>query len=250
MSNLQRGSDFAPLTLHTSDALYDDDYNYMFPLSEGLQRVKNIQLLSYNMTWSFPNIRTMTNTIVWSEQGSATKFTAQLDVGNYSDEDVVIDLVAKMNATAGLTQTYTISENFNTQKFSLTGSLKEFTVYYPDTTLCDLIGLTETSTSTNKTLTFGNKFNLQPSSEIQIRLPNLIHTYGSGKNKFQDLIQIVSLSGYTYGDLIKENNSSVVCATLVDKIPSVTMSITDNTGYSLDWDPNIDMSFVFQIEYW
>ena len=39
---------------------------------------KEIQLMQYNLNWSFPNVRTSTNTLVFSEQGSSTKVPVQL----------------------------------------------------------------------------------------------------------------------------------------------------------------------------
>ena len=52
---------------------------------------------------------------------------------------------------------------------------------------------------------------LLPTTEIQIRMPNLIKNYETyPTNLQQDLLAVKSLAGYQYGDEIRENNASIV----------------------------------------
>ena len=130
--------------------------------------------MQYNLLWSFPNVRTSTNTLVFSEQGSPTQFTIQLQVGQDTDEDIMVDLAQAM-PNAG-TQTYSISENYVTESFTINGSSKNFTLYFTPSTISNIIGLTATTTSTNNSLNLG-QYDIFPTTEIQIRMPNLVKNY-------------------------------------------------------------------------
>ena len=115
-------------------------------------------------------------------------------------------------------------------KYTITGSSKNFTILYSTTKMRDLIGLTANTTSVNNSMTL-DTVNLMPSTELQIRLPHMIANYESSKtNLNQDIIQVVSLSGYQYTQVIRENMSSVECALLNDFISSITVSVVDQTG--------------------
>jgi hypothetical protein len=249
----QRGSDEVMLYLNTADAGFTSQGDYCFTLLRTLDHVKAIQLMQHNLNWSFPNVRTSTNTLIFSEADTNTVMrTITLPVGQYSDEDIAVDLASAMTtASGGTPQTYTISVNYVTEQFTITGSAKNFTIYYAGTTLAPLIGLTADITSTSNALTFQTPMDLLPTTEIQIRLPNLIQNYETSRtNLNQDLLAVCSLSGYQYGDMIRENNASVISATIVSQIHQLTLSLVDDTGYSPDWNPAIPMSFVLRVELW
>ena len=76
-----------------------------------------------------------TNTLIFVEQGSSTKITVQLTPGNYYDEEITVDIAQSMS-NAG-TQTYSISINYVTETFNITGSSKSFTIYFTATTLAE-----------------------------------------------------------------------------------------------------------------
>ena len=157
----QLASNEVVLYANTLDATFNDVGDYTFHLLRPISKVKNIELISYNLNWSFPNVRTSTNALVFSESGSPTKFTVTIPVGNYADEDVA-QYIASAMTSAG-SQTYTITINFVTEAFTITGSSKNFTVYLSGTTLKDIIGLKADSTSSNNALTLG-QMNLLPTT--------------------------------------------------------------------------------------
>lgn len=253
MNYNQRGSNEVLLYANTNDATWSSDGDYSFSLLRPIHNVKNIQLMQYNLNWSFPNVRTSTNTLIFSESDSpSTMRTVTLPVGQYQDEDIAVDLGVAMT-TAG-TQTYTISINYVTERFTITGSSKNFTIYLAGTTIFPLLGMqpeVASVTSTGEALTFQNPMDLLPTTEIQIRMPNLIKNYEtSATNVQQDLLQVASLSGYNYGDEIRENNASIVSETVINQISQFVISLTDQTSYSPDFNPLIPMSFLFKVELW
>ena len=142
--------------------------------------------MQYNINWSFPNHFCLL------QQGSSTKISVQLTPGNYFDEEITLDIAQAMS-DAG-TQTYSISINYVTETFTVTGSSKNFTIYFTATTLANILGLTANITSTGNALTFQTSMDLLPTTEIQIRKPNLIKNYEHLTNLQQDLLVVASLS--------------------------------------------------------
>ena len=209
-NNFVRGSNEVLLYANTMDASFNSQGDYTFSLLRPIDHVKNIQLMQYNLNWSFPNVRTSTNTLIFSEADTpSTKRT--IYVGQYADEDIPVDLAQAMS-TAG-TQSYSISINYVTETFTITGSAKNFTIYFAGTTLAQLIGLTANITSVGNSLTLQAPMDLLPTTEIQIRMPNLVKNYEtSSTNLNQDLLAVASLAGYQYGDMIRENNASIISA--------------------------------------
>jgi hypothetical protein len=249
-SQIQSASKDVLLYCNTKDAMLNTDGDYVFTLARAIKNVKTIQLMSYNLIWSFPNFRTSTNKLIFSEADTpSVKRTVTFDVGNYEEEDVTSELAEAMS-NAG-SQVYTVSVNYVTEAFTITGGSKNFTIYLNGTTMNELIGLTADSTSVGNVLTLDGQMNLLPTSEIQIRLPSLIQNYeASLTNQNQDLIAVASLSGYAYGDVLKENLSSIECACLLPYIAQFTLSMVDESGFTPDFAPNKSMSFLFKIGIW
>ena len=244
----QRGSNEVLLYANPLDAQFHSAENYLFSLLRHIDHVKSIQLMQCNIIWSFPNVRTLTNNIVFSEQGSPTKFTIQLPVCQYTDEDVMVDLAQAMT-NAG-TQTYSMSENYVTESFTINGSIKNFTLYYPSSTFCNIIGLTATTTSTNNSLTLG-QYNLFPTTEIQIRMLIIVKKYETSPTNLQQyLLAVASLIGYQYGDEIRENNASIVSATTVSQISQFVISLVDTSLTTPYFNLSLPMSFVMRLELW
>ena len=74
----------------------DDQGDYTFTLQRSITGARSIQLISYNIMWSFPNVQTSTNTISFVENGGST-LTATIDVGNYNIGTLAQALVTAMN---------------------------------------------------------------------------------------------------------------------------------------------------------
>ena len=234
------------LYVNSQNAVINSEGDYSFHLTRmPIENVRSIQLMSYNIGWSWFNVRNSTNTLVFKE-GTASNITTTIPIGNYADTDIQDAIASAMTNASGLGITYTVSINEISMCFTIKASSGDFTILYPQTTMSSLIGLSATSTSVASSLTLG-VFDLMPSKELQIRLPSLISNYETTENMNQDLIIVVSLSNYQYGDIIRENQASVECACLSRTIGNMTMSITDQTGYTPDFNESIPMSFSFRI---
>ena len=99
-------------------------------------------------------------------------------------------------------------------------------------------------------MTLGN-FDMLPVKSLQIRLPQLVRTYESGDSSTtNDFVMLVSLSGYAYNDMMRENQGSVELETTTSTINNITLSIVDGNGYTPYFSPNSPLEFVFRVIFW
>ena len=125
-----------------------------------------------------------------------------------------------------------------------------FSLLLAGSTIAGLIGLTSNLTSTNKVITLEN-FDMLPVKSLQIRLPQLVRTYESGDyTSTNDFVMLVSLSQYSYNDMMENNNPSVELETLSSTINNITVSIVDSNGYTPYFSPNSPLEFVFRVIFW
>ena len=250
MSNqVLKGSNTVILYCNTSYSYFNDTGYYSFNLQRSIYNVKSIQLLSYNIPWTWYNVAYYSNIIVFKE-GSGSPITTTIPLGNYSETDLQDALETAMTSASGVGATYTVSINYNTMAFSIPSSVGDFTILYSGTTMSSLIGLTADTTSTNKSLTLGTT-DLMPIKEIQIRIPHMITNFETSKtNMNQDLLCVASLSGYQFGDIIRENMGSIDTELNVPSISQLALSIVNLDGYTPPFDPNQPLTFSFQITLW
>jgi hypothetical protein len=227
------------LYLNTKDSTINSNGDYSFNLEKSITRCRTIQLVSFNIPFDFYNIDATNNKIIFREVGDIVDRTASISAGEYGSYSFINGIAAAMTAVGG--QTYTVTYSKSTFKITITGSSSDFTIY-STSTIKDQIGLTTTITSTSKILTFQNEMDLLLYKELQIHLPQLIVNYGVTIN---DMLSVVSFSGYRYGQIMRENQSSIECILNVKELNSITLSVVSESG----WSPNFqsDLSFVFRI---
>ena len=238
------------IKVNMKDATLNADQDYAFSLAKPIENARAIQLLSFNIDWSWPNIYASTNTLIFKE-GVGANITITLPIGNYYDTDIISELSTLM--TSAGTQTYTVTENEIASTFIITGSTKSFTLIYAGSTLATTIGLTANLTSTLSGSVYianlQNSWNLLPSKELDISLPNLVTMYNTdGSNN--SILGTVSLSGYQFSDTIRENMSGVELALNQKSFSKFVVSITDQTSYTPNFDPNGLITLVLRILYY
>jgi len=250
MSNqVVKGSNTVLLYCNTSDSYFNDTGDYSFTLQRPIDNVKSIQLLSYNIPWSWYNVAYYSNTIAFKE-GSGSQITTTIPLGNYTEVDLQDALATALTSASGVGATYTISVNYNTMALSITSSVGDFTILYSGTTMSSLIGLSADTYSTSKSMTLGT-IDLMPIKEIQIRIPHMITNFETSKtNMNQDLLCVASLSGYQFGDIIRENMGSIDTELIISTISQITLSIVNLDGYTPPFDTNQPLTFSFQITLW
>ena len=235
------------------NATLNADLDYAFTLAKSIENARAIQLLSYNIEWKWPNLYASTNTLIMNEGGS--NITVTLPTGNYFDTDIITDLGEAMTSASTVGNVYTITENTVTSKFIITatGSAHTFSLIYAGSTMATLIGLTgnlsATHVSNTYLVTLQNSWNLLPSKELDISLPNLVTMYNTdGTNN--SIVGTVSLSSYEYGDTIRENLSGVELALNQKNFNQFVISITDENGYTPQFPPDTLITFTFRILYY
>jgi len=230
------------------NAILNADLDYAFTLFKSVENARAIQLLSYNIEWKWPNLYSSTNTLIMNEGGS--NITVTLPTGNYFDTDIITDLGEAMTNASTVGNVYTITENSVTSKFIITASVHSFSLIYAGSTMSSLIGLSGNISSTHISntyvVTLQNTWNLLPSKELDISLPNLVTMWNTdGTNN--SIAGTVSLSSYAYGDTIRENLSGVELALNQKNFNQFVISITDQDGYCPQFAPDALITFTFRI---
>ena len=187
------------VSLNSKDASFDASGDWMFSFPYlGLTNVKSIQLIDYQIYWSWKNVLTTTNTFVFDEGGSNISFT--IPSGNYLIDDITTAIEAGMNTNG--TQAYTVSFSNVTGLITISGISSEFTIHYPATTMSSLIGLTASITSIGYSLILQQFADLQTVKWGEIHLPQLITSYESNM-KSNDLIYKISLDNSSFGSILE-----------------------------------------------
>ena len=175
-----------------------------------------------------------------------------LPTGNYYDTDVITDLGEALTHASTVGNDYTITENTVTAQFIITatGSAHSFSLIYAGSTMATLIGLTGNLTATpvsgSYVATLQESWNLLPSKELDISLPNLVTMWNTdGTNN--SVAGTASLSGYEWGDTIRENLSGVELALNQKNFNRFVISITDQSGFTPQFSPDALITFVFRI---
>ena len=94
--------------------------------------------------------------------------------------------------------------------------------------------------------TLQDSWNLLPSKELDISLPNLVTMWNTdGTNN--SVAGTASLSGYEWGDTIRENLSGVELALNQKNFNRFVISITDQSGFTPQFTSDALITFVFRI---
>lgn len=242
---------FDLIKVSSQDAQFSGVGDYVFnfkqnPISDG----KTIQLYSYSFPLSWTNITTFTNTIVFSE-GAGANITTTIPVGQYTVYDLQTALASAMTTAVGATQTYTVTFSTVTSMLTISAPTTAFTIHLTGTTLSFRLGLTAniTSSGVSNSLTFQSMIDLLPSKYLTIKLPGMINTCDSDNSSDQSTIGVINLSGYNFGDTIKEQESGVELKLAKKDLSSITISIIDQLGYTPDMDTAQVWEMVFRVSH-
>ena len=239
----------------TASAMLDSNDDWFVPFTRSINNVKSISLLSFNIPWSWTNVTSTTNTIVFVE-GNVTK-TATLTIGQYSNTDFMTAVGIALTAASAGTNTYTVTSSDITRQLTIHSNNLVFTIKAATTTASYLIGLGSidltavVSGSGGFDLTPTNRYDLLPVKELQIQLPGLIKGVNLAQSQIaSSVIHLDSLSGYSYGQYMRcdelPNPFDIAPGTNMN---GLTVSVVDQTGYTPGFDPNTPLSFLFEVIY-
>jgi hypothetical protein len=149
------------------------------------------------------------------------------------------------------TQTYTVTFNNVTSLLTVSAPTTTFTIHFTGTTMAYLIGLTAdiTSSGVSNSLTFQDMIDILPSKYLNIKLPNMLTTCTSDNYTDQSTIAVLSLSGYSFGDEMREVESGVELKLAKKNISTITIYIIDQTGFTPDFDPSQTWSMSFRVSH-
>ena len=95
------------------------------------------------------------------------------------------------------------------------------------------------------------RFDLLPEKELQIHLPGVVRGIELARNAYVgSMVMQISLAGYSYGRYMRmEDNPVPFCISPTVNLSGLTVSVTDQNGYTPLFDANTPLSFMFQISY-
>jgi hypothetical protein len=232
---------------------YDSNEDYLVPFDTSINHVKTIQLVSYSIPWSFPNVDMTTNQIVFTE-GGVTK-TATIAPGNYSLFELGAAIAVAMTSASGGVNVFTVSSSTIFVKFKIASSATAFTVKSALTSARRLIGIgvvdeTAVAAAIGFELVCSEEFSLLPITELQIHLPGVVKNVRQRSVlNINSIAEVISLSGYRYGEYIKNDSVGTVYDSSSTSLSQLTVSITDQTGFTPQFSSKTPLTLRFLIEY-
>lgn len=222
--------------LDSRDAKYNNDYDFFFQLKKTVERVKSLQIQTYNIPYAFPNVNTYNNQISLTETGHS-RITATIATGTYDTSSLISAIKSSLDTASNGTNTFTVSFSDVSNKFTISSSTTDFVISYSYTSMSKLIGLTADLSSSSHTATMQTTINLLTSTELRLHLSGLNSTYESNSNTQYrgDMIMLIPLAGNEpYSYLTNSYQSIDLQFTDLKKLNDITVSIVDETGYTPD----------------
>jgi hypothetical protein len=191
-----------------------------------------------------------------------TTFVENLTEGNYNDPDVLCTEIRRvLKLHTPLTGDYTVTFNEINAKISITptgvlfNAPTKLIIKYATSTCAPIIGFTsDVICSLNVASEMQNSINTLSIPALEIRLPELIYSYEAGRDvnvASMNLCDVCSMSGYSAYDVVSSSTfSGVAHQTLKSTLPSITVEITDSSGwtpYEL-YQKNVSFSFCFKLK--
>lgn len=205
----------------------------------------------------FFNVVSDYNNVLQIKQ-STNPFTVNIIIpeGQYTIDQLIAELKLKIDAglISGTVVTITRDQTAYTLKFVFstgTDNLVSF-IYGGNTTMSDIIGLTETTASLS-TFSLLAPYNLKGVEYVQIHSPTLAEARGldGGANGYISLLETVSLANTAFGAIAyRQNNTeelSSVIYTQPRNISRIKIVLRDDTGRRLVLPVNAHMSIMIKI---
>jgi hypothetical protein len=254
------------LFLDSKNARINPQDQFYWTISPPIEHTTSIELISAAIPWVWSNLHSENNTLAYIvDDGSPILAThvVQLTEGNYDDPaNLCAEIRRVLKLYTAITGDYMVTFNEINAKISImpTGSLfntpNRLILKFNESTCASVIGLTSDTICLVNTLTeLQNNINTLTIPNLEIRLPDgLIHSYEAGSDKndaSMTICDVCSMSGFSSYDVVNSSTfSGVAHATLKSTLPSITVEITDNAG----WTPyelyrsNIKFSFCFKLK--
>ena len=170
--------------------------------------VRSFSLKLFQCPYTFYPVNSNNNKIVIRKNGDTQDRTATLTPGEYSLSQFKIELKTQLDALAGPAQTYTITDNVNTHKLTITQNSSSFIYKGTQSSANKLLGFSNLDTLDLIAHTGPNVLDISGTHYIKI-YSNTLTRYdsrirnsdGTGSN----LLVVIPLSNYSFGDIIQKD---------------------------------------------
>jgi len=146
--------------------------DFSIRLLNPLDDIKKIRLLNVLIPNTVYNINSNNNTFLWEESAGGGQISSTLTNGSYSAQTFATMLKTVMDADSNNSQSYTISYNIDTGKYTISSSAN-FSLYFSqmNSTIAKMMGFASTSDQTgSSSYTSTNVCNFSFSDFISIKI--------------------------------------------------------------------------------
>lgn len=138
----------------------DTDENFTIELPRRIKNVKNIIIKNACIPYTFYMVRTGVNDTIKFTDSADSDLTCTISPGNYTADTLATEIDTKL--TDASSDTYTVTFNDDTHKFTIVSSSASFVLQWSTTTnsIANVLGWEATDTSAGATQTSTNCANL------------------------------------------------------------------------------------------
>ena len=205
----------------------------------------------------FQNITTLNNTLILFQNVSITPIVITVPIGQYNVDQLIVELKTQIDAklAGGAVVAITKSDTLYNLTFTFSGAVvpgNNLIVISIDSTLKDIIGLTQTNSSAS-IITMGNPYNLRPLDFVQVHSKEIAQMHGldGGANGYISLVETVSLGEAPYGGVAHRQNSDDELALIMYEQPRnlsrVNIVLRDEQGTRLNLPSNAYVTVIIKI---
>ena len=171
---------------------------------------------------------------------SAVTSLYEFPVGNYTSQTFITVFKSLLGAN------FNITLGINSNVFTITHTTTTFS-FTSDSTIDAVMGFTGTTVATGLSLTLSRVCNFLPLPRINLRCPDLAHSFISASVDGSDVILSVPNNAKLNGQIVYNNTSNMKTLFKLTNLNSFQVSLTDDDGNPINFN-GISSFFTFQFE--
>jgi hypothetical protein len=171
---------------------------------------------------------------------SAVTTLYEFPVGNYTSQSFMTVFKSLLGAS------FNITLGINSNVFTITHTTTTFSLTSAST-IDAVMGFSGTTAATGLTLTLSRVCNFLPLPRINLRCPDLAHSFISASIDGSDVILSVPNNAKLNGQIVYNNSSNMKTLFKLTNLNSFQVSLTDDDGNPINFN-GISSFFTFQFE--
>lgn len=171
---------------------------------------------------------------------SAVTSLYEFPVGNYTSQTFITVFKSLLGAN------FNITLGINSNVFTITHTTTTFS-FTSDSTIDAIMGFSGTTPATGLSLTLSRVCNFLPLPRINLRCPDLAHSFISASVDGSDVILSVPNNAKLNGQIVYNNSSNMKTLFKLTNLNSFQVSLTDDDGNPINFN-GISSFFTFQFE--